>query len=129
LLSLYKNNIVITKNKYNERDDIRELLVVNKKYLNRIENSNSNCIIKNDNSNSNKYTNDKNMISSNYSTIIYITLKNGNGSESYEINNSCIQALDDNENFEFDGIKLKNIFDKIIKFGIGIGVKKMQCNL
>jgi len=42
LLSLYKNNVIITKNNYNEKDDIRELLVVNKKYLDIIENNNSN---------------------------------------------------------------------------------------
>ncbi|KAG4108890.1 hypothetical protein H8356DRAFT_1365954 [Neocallimastix lanati (nom. inval.)] len=37
-----------------------------------------------------------------------------------EIKEGCIQALDDNEKFLFNGLELKNIYDKIIKFGISV---------
>jgi len=118
ILSLNNHNIVIIKDNYNEKDDIRELLVVNESYFDILKKNNSDDIIKNDNSNSNENNNNKNIISRNYSKIIYITIKKVD--KSSEIDNGCILALDDNENFEFDGIKLKNIYDKIIKFGISI---------
>ncbi|OUM58868.1 hypothetical protein PIROE2DRAFT_15768 [Piromyces sp. E2] len=130
LLSLNNKYIVITKNNSNERHDIRELLVVNKKYLDIFKNSNSSSNIKNDNSNSIENTNDKINNSNsndnkdkdnrserkNYSYIIYITIKCI--IEPNRIENGCILALEDNENFKFDDKELKNLYDKIIKFGI-----------
>ncbi|OUM58865.1 hypothetical protein PIROE2DRAFT_15765 [Piromyces sp. E2] len=130
LLSLNNKYIVITKNNSNERHDIRELLMVNKKYLDIFKNSNSSSNIKNDNSNYNENTNNKidNSNSNdnkdkdnrsekiNYSYIIYITIKSI--IEPNRIENGCILALEDNENFKFDDKELKNLYDKIIKFGI-----------
>jgi len=120
LLSLNEKNVVITKNNYNERHDIRELLVVDKNYINIFKNSNSISNIKKDNKN-NSNTNDnydKNnkLERSDCSYIIYITIKGINNQNMLE--NGCIQALDDNEDFKFDGKELKNLYDKIIKFGI-----------
>ena len=101
-----------------------------KKYLDIFKNSNFNSINKNDSSNSNSSENannkinnsnsddnkDKNNISSKYSYIIYITIKGVDGKDGIE--NGCISALKDNKNFKFDSKELKNIYDKLIKFGI-----------
>ena len=43
-----------------------------------------------------------------------------------KIKEGCIQALDDNEKFLFNGLELKNIYDKIIKFGISVFGKKCE---
>ncbi|OUM59916.1 hypothetical protein PIROE2DRAFT_14439, partial [Piromyces sp. E2] len=130
LLSLDNQSIVITKNNYNERHDIRELLVVKKKYLDIFKKNNTNSRNKNDNSNSDSNENTTNKIdnsnsndnkdtnngSNYYSYIIYITIKGVNGKN--KIENGCISALEDNENFNFDDRELKELYDKIIKFGI-----------
>ncbi|KAG4082428.1 hypothetical protein H8356DRAFT_1284441 [Neocallimastix lanati (nom. inval.)] len=86
LLSLSDECEVVTKKKFNENDNIRELLIIPKKNLK--SNNNKNDIV---------------YIIINYNDIV----KEG-----------CIEALDYNENLEFDDIKLKEKYDKIIKFGI-----------
>ncbi|KAG4081760.1 hypothetical protein H8356DRAFT_1284806 [Neocallimastix lanati (nom. inval.)] len=91
LLSLSDECEVVTKKKFNENDNIRELLIIPKKNLK--SNNNKNDIV---------------YIIINYNDIV----KEG-----------CIEALDYNENLEFDDIKLKEKYDKIIKFGIAFNEK------
>ncbi|KAG4092379.1 hypothetical protein H8356DRAFT_1278505 [Neocallimastix lanati (nom. inval.)] len=95
LLSLSDECEVVTKKKFNENDNIRELLIIPKKNLK--SNNNKNDIV---------------YIIINYNDIV----KEG-----------CIEALDYNENLEFDDIKLKEKYDKIIKFGIAF--KKEYCDV
>ncbi|OUM56711.1 hypothetical protein PIROE2DRAFT_18557, partial [Piromyces sp. E2] len=103
---------------------------VKKKYLDIFKKNNTNSRNKNDNSNSDSNENTTNKIdnsnsndnkdtnngSNYYSYIIYITIKGVNGKN--KIENGCISALEDNENFKFDDFELKELYDKIIKFGI-----------
>ncbi|ORX78814.1 hypothetical protein BCR32DRAFT_281949 [Anaeromyces robustus] len=86
-------------------NNIRELLFVNKKYLYKLK------IIMNNSSNNNNNNNNNN-------EIVYIILKNILTKKG--IKNITIQALDDNEYFIFNEIKIKEKFEKIIKFGIAI---------
>ncbi|KAL6613627.1 hypothetical protein U3516DRAFT_812364 [Neocallimastix sp. 'constans'] len=86
LLSLSDKCEVVTKEIFNENNDIRELLIIPKKNL--------------------KSNNNKN-------DIIYIIINYSN-----IVEKGCIEALDYNENLVFDNIKLKEKYDKIIKFGI-----------
>eukprot|EP00833_Pecoramyces_ruminatium_P002522 jgi/Orpsp1_1/1176554/evm.model.c7180000058069.1 len=116
LLSLNDQYRVIIKNNFNEKDNIRELLYVNKIYFD-VFNDNSNDNYKNNN-------NKNNILNENSSKIFYITIKNV--FKNYEIEKGCIEALDDNEDFIFNGIKLKNIYNKIIKYGIGIFEEKFN---
>ncbi|KAG4082652.1 hypothetical protein H8356DRAFT_1284300 [Neocallimastix lanati (nom. inval.)] len=95
LLSLSDECEVVTKKKFNENDNIRELLIIPKKNLK--SNNNKNDIV---------------YIIINYNDIV----KEG-----------CIEALDYNENLEFYDIKLKEKYDKIIKFGIAF--KKEYCDV
>jgi len=90
---------VITKNNIKEKENIRELLYVSKDDEN-IANNNS-------------ISNNKNIKYN--SEVLYITIK-----EEKNMEKGCIEALEDNEDFEFNGIKLKEKYDKIIKFGIAV---------
>jgi len=113
LLSLDDQYEVITKNNINEKEDIRELLFVNKKLLN------SNFDFNNISNNSNNYNNNeikKGISSHSLSNILYITIKDASNMKNIE--EGCIEALDYNENFEFNGKNLKKVYNKIIKFGI-----------
>jgi len=115
LLNLCNEYEVITKNDCNKNENFRELLFVNKIYLDKL-NSSSGKNNKNDNSNDNN--NENNKTTNDSSIIIYITIKKLIKTDIFE--EGCIQALDDNEEFIFNDIKLKDTFDKIIKFGIAI---------
>jgi len=97
LLSLNYNYEVVTKKNFNENDNIRELLVIHKKYL------------------------ESNTLNDIETTIVYIIIKNLNEDIGEK---GCIEALDYNENLVFDDIELKKKYDKIIKFGIAIYEEK-----
>ncbi|KAG4083504.1 DUF1703-domain-containing protein [Neocallimastix lanati (nom. inval.)] len=117
LLSLNNKYVIVTKNKYDEKDNIRELLYVHKDYLDRLNNNCDNN--NNSNSNNSNESNKKNdQFNPDLSKIFYITINIV--TEEDEIKEGCIQALDDNEKFLFNGLELKNIYDKIIKFGISV---------
>ncbi|ORY38471.1 hypothetical protein LY90DRAFT_672566 [Neocallimastix californiae] len=94
LLSLSDECEVVTKEIFNENNNIRELLIIPK-----------------DNLETNTLNNNKN-------DIIYIIINYNNNVEK-----GCIEALDYNENLIFDKIELKNEYDKIIKFGIAFNKK------
>jgi len=116
LVSLSNQYLVVTNNN-NENDNIRELLFVHKNFLykmnnNSVNNNNSNL------NNNNKINKNKNEYSF---EIYYITIKNAFMDH---IKEYCIPALDENENFIFNGISLKSIYEKIFKFGIAICKKK-----
>ncbi|KAG4094845.1 DUF1703-domain-containing protein [Neocallimastix lanati (nom. inval.)] len=121
LLSLNNKYVIVTKNKYDEKDNIRELLYVHKDYLDRLNNNCDNN--NNSNSNNSNESNKKNDQSNpDLSEIFYITINIVHKED--KIKEGCIQALDDNEKFLFNGLELKNIYDKIIKFGISVCGKK-----
>eukprot|EP00833_Pecoramyces_ruminatium_P010776 jgi/Orpsp1_1/1184808/evm.model.c7180000091040.1 len=122
LLSLNEQYMVIIRNKFNKNNNIRELLFVSKEYLNKLNRSFD--TIK-DNKNKNKNKNKNDLSNEDSSEIFYITIKNV--SKINEIEEGCIQALDDNENFIFNDIELKNRYKRIIKYGIGIFENK--CNV
>ncbi|ORY04584.1 hypothetical protein LY90DRAFT_678507 [Neocallimastix californiae] len=121
LLSLNNEYVIVTKNKYDEKNNIRELLYVHKDYLDRLNNNCDNNNNSNSN-NSNESNKKNNQFNPDLSKIFYITINIV--TEEDEIKEGCIQALDDNEKFLFNGKELKNIYDKIIKFGISICGKK-----
>ncbi|ORY01208.1 DUF1703-domain-containing protein [Neocallimastix californiae] len=121
LLSLNNEYVIVTKNKYDEKDNIRELLYVHKDYLDRLNNNCDNN--NNSNSNNSNESNKKNdQFNPDLSEIFYITINIV--TEEDKIKEGCIQALDDNEEFLFNGKELKNIYNKIIKFGISVCGKK-----
>ncbi|KAL6588903.1 DUF1703-domain-containing protein [Neocallimastix sp. 'constans'] len=121
LLSLNNEYVIVTKNKYDEKNNIRELLYVHKDYLDRLNNNCDNNNNSNSN-NSNESNKKNNQINPDLSKIFYITINIV--TEEDEIKEGCIQALDDNEEFLFNGKELKNIYNKIIKFGISVCGKK-----
>ncbi|OUM63126.1 hypothetical protein PIROE2DRAFT_10383, partial [Piromyces sp. E2] len=130
LLSLNNQYVVVTKKKFNENDSIREILCVHRKYLNKLNNNYDN----NNNPNNpnfsidNKDNNNKNEISYNDSSeVFYITIKIV--SNSSKIKKGCIQALDNNEDFIFNDIKLKDRYNKIKKFGIAVCENKNDCDV
>jgi len=73
--------------------------------------------------NKNKNENDQSSINS--SKVFYIVIKNV--FKNKDINEGCIQALDDNENFIFNDCPLNNNYNKIIKYGIAI--KEGECDV
>jgi len=107
LFSLKNKYVVIFKNNFNENDKIRELLFVKKEFLNNLKS----------NFNDNKIEKNKNVLSSESSSkVFYITIMEVPEIEKFE--KICIQALDDNNDFIFNDIKLKDKYNKIIKFRI-----------
>ena len=123
LLSLNKRYLIIIKNNFNKNSNIRELLFVRNVYYNKLNNKyeyySSNDDSKNDKSNKdNKRLSDKDSTKCLYITI----LKNKKTDE------GSIRVLDDNEEFIFNGIKLKNTFNKFVKFGIRIYEKECDVN-
>lgn len=116
LLSLKGEYAVVTKNNFNENDDIHELLYTDKKYLDKLNNNSDNNIKNSNNYNNNENKNDQSKTNS--SEIFYISIKKLSNNE--EINQGCIQALNNNDDFIFNDCNLKNKFDKIIKFGIAV---------
>ncbi|ORX39526.1 hypothetical protein BCR36DRAFT_375521 [Piromyces finnis] len=92
---------IITKNNFNEKSNIRELLFVDKKYQNDGDNS--------------KFS------SKNIYFIMKEKLKN------VEFNKSCYEALDNNEELIFNGKSLNKKNEKIIKYGIAI--YKEECDV
>ncbi|KAL6593578.1 hypothetical protein U3516DRAFT_834192 [Neocallimastix sp. 'constans'] len=123
LLSLNNQYVIVTKNNYSERNNIRELLYVHKDYLDRLNNNYENN--NNSNSNNSNESNKKNDQFSPYlSEIFYITINIVH--KECEFEEGCIQALDDNEKFLFNGLELKNIYNKIIKFGISVCGNKCE---
>ncbi|KAG4083523.1 hypothetical protein H8356DRAFT_1089463 [Neocallimastix lanati (nom. inval.)] len=89
LLSLSDECEVVTKKIFNENNNIRELLIIPKDNL------------------------ETNTLNNNKTDIVYIIINYSN-----IVEKGCIEALDYNENLVFDDIKLKEKYDKIIKFGI-----------
>ncbi|KAG4105826.1 hypothetical protein H8356DRAFT_1286807 [Neocallimastix lanati (nom. inval.)] len=89
LLSLSNECEVVTKKEFNENNNIRELLIIPKDNL------------------------ETNTLNNNKTDIVYIIINYSN-----IVEKGCIEALDYNENLVFDDIKLKEKYDKIIKFGI-----------
>ncbi|OUM63748.1 hypothetical protein PIROE2DRAFT_9688 [Piromyces sp. E2] len=129
LLSLNNEYIIVTKNNFNEKNNIRELLYVHKDYeklLNsNIVSDNKNNIYndKKDHSNDNK-----NGASNDYSNFFYFSMKSSSKTDvksNYEY--ICNETLHNNKDFVFNDCKLKEKYDKIIKIGIGICEKK-KCN-
>ncbi|KAL6588978.1 hypothetical protein LY90DRAFT_513246 [Neocallimastix californiae] len=89
LLSLSDECEVVTKKIFSENNNIRELLIIPKDNL------------------------ETNTLNNNKTDIVYIIINYSN-----IVEKGCIEALDYNENLVFDNIKLKEKYDKIIKFGI-----------
>ncbi|KAL6589735.1 hypothetical protein U3516DRAFT_652619 [Neocallimastix sp. 'constans'] len=94
LLSLSDECEVVTKKIFNENNNIRELLIIPKDNL------------------------ETNTLNNNKTDIVYIIINYSN-----IVEKGCIEALDYNENLVFDDIKLKEKYDKIIKFGIAFNEK------
>ncbi|ORX49565.1 hypothetical protein BCR36DRAFT_450040 [Piromyces finnis] len=98
LLCLKDGYKIITKSSFNEKDNIRELLFVDKKYQNDGDNS--------------KFS----------SKIFYIIIKEK--PDDVEFEESCYETLDYNEELIFNGKSLNKKNEKIIKYGITIYEKK-----
>ncbi|OUM59921.1 hypothetical protein PIROE2DRAFT_14444, partial [Piromyces sp. E2] len=120
LLSLNNQYIIVKKDNFNEENNIYELLYVDKEYLYKLNNNSFNNNKPNFNNDNKNYKNKNNQSndSSDSSKIFYITIKNVNERDKFE--EGCIKALDNNEDFEFNGVKLKEKYDKIIKFGMAV---------
>ncbi|OUM63732.1 hypothetical protein PIROE2DRAFT_9670 [Piromyces sp. E2] len=126
-----------------KNENIRELLYVNKKYHNLLNsdiiennknysndnkkdhsidnknaayNDNKKDYSIDNNKNNNKNESKKDLLWENQSEIFYITIINV--IKINQVEKGCIKALDDNEDFIFNDCKLKDKYDKIIKFGI-----------
>ncbi|KAG4082311.1 DUF1703-domain-containing protein [Neocallimastix lanati (nom. inval.)] len=114
----------INKKNYSRNENLNKWYALIYSLLNYLDRLNNNCDNNNNsNSNNSNESNKKNnQFNPDLSKIFYITINIV--TEEDEIKEGCIQALDDNEKFLFNGKELKNIYDKIIKFGISICGKK-----